>query len=159
MRAGRLGAPTLTLLVLVAALAGCGQSSTPHTPALAQLPLVRGSDVVAQATQCDRGAAVYCAVELVVVGPKYGSSDDLLGSERRRLVALGWTRESGDTGNEHAADSPGHKLRVTYATAQGDLTGIVLGWIKRPRPIALALSRTLFRRSAALSMMLEVSSS
>jgi hypothetical protein len=126
-------------------------------PDLTQLPLVPGTQIVARARQCDKGAAAYCAVEIVVVGRSYRTSQDLLGVERERLVSLGWTREGADTGNEHAADSPGHKLRVTYATALGDLTGIDLGWIKRPRPITLALSRTVFQRTAALSMMLELS--
>lgn len=128
-------------------------------PQASQLPLVSGSKIVAQVKQCDKGANAYCALELVVVGSSYKNSQDFLGIERERLVTLGWTREGADTGNEHAVDSPGHKLRLTYATALGDLTGIDLGWIKRPRPITLALSRTLFQRAPALSMMLEFSTS
>jgi hypothetical protein len=120
---------------------------------------VPGTKIVAQARQCDAGGSAYCAVEIVLAGPSYKDSQDLLGVERERLVSLGWTREGADTGNEHAADSPGHKLRVTYATALGDLTGIDLGWIKRPQPITLALSRSVFQRTAALSMMLELSTS
>jgi hypothetical protein len=148
-----------TLLALGTGLSACGSGGAQHAPDVAQLPLVPGAKIVAQARQCDRGAAAYCAVEIVVTGRSYKSSQDLLGIERERLVSLGWTREGGDTGNEHAADSPGHKLRVTYATALGDLTGIDLGWIKRARPITLALSRTVFQRTAALSMMLELSTS
>jgi hypothetical protein len=155
MRARRLGAALLALL----ALSGCGPSSSPSVPDVSKLPLVPGAEVVAKARQCDNGKASYCAVEIVVVGRSYKSSQDLLGVERERLVTLGWTREGADTGNEHAADSPGHKLRVTYATALGDLTGIDLGWIKRPQPITLALSHAVFQRTAALSMMLELSTS
>jgi hypothetical protein len=154
MRAGRL---VLALLALGAVLAGCGSSGN-QGPDLAQLPLVPGTRIVARVTQCDKGSNAYCAVEIVVVGRSYKTSQDLLGVERERLVSLGWSREGADTGNEHAADSPGHKLRVTYSTALGDLTGIDLGWIKRPRPITLALSRSVFQRTPALSMMLELSS-
>jgi hypothetical protein len=146
------------LLALGMVVAGCGSSGA-HVPEVAKLPLVPGTRIVAQARQCDRGANPYCAVEIVLVGRSYKTSQDLLAVERERLVSLGWTREGADTGNEHAADSPGHKLRVTYATALGDLTGIDLGWIKRPRRITLALSRAVFQRTAALSMMLELSTS
>ncbi len=155
MRAGRL---VSALLVLGAALAGCGSSAN-HTPALGTLPLVPGTKIVAQARQCDTGSNPYCAVQIVLIGRSYKNSQALLGVERERLVSLGWTREGADTGNEHSADSPGHKLRVTYATALADLTGIDLGWIKRPRPITLALSRSVFQRTPALSMMLELSTS
>ena len=48
-------------------------------------------------------------------------------------MALGWTGANADTGQQRAADSPGHKLRLTYAPAAGDLQGIDLGWIKRSR--------------------------
>jgi hypothetical protein len=141
------------------ALSACGSSSSPSAPDVSELPLVPGAEIVAQARQCDKGQSPYCAIQIVVVGHSYKTSQDLLGVERERLVSLGWTREGADTGNEHAADSPGHKLRVTYATALGDLTGIDLGWIKRPRRITLALSRAVFQRKAALSMMLELSTS
>lgn len=62
----------------------------------------------------------------------------------------------GDTGEERAAESPTHSLRVTYATPFGDLKGIDLGWIKRSQPIAVALSQAMFHRSSAMSMMLEI---
>jgi hypothetical protein len=139
-------------------LAGCG-SSAPRVPDVSRLPLVDGTSIVARARQCDRGASAYCAIELVVVDPRFANSEELRKAERDRLVASGWSRASGDTGNEHAADSPGHRLRVTYATAQADLQGIDLGWIQRSRSVTLALSRALFARTAALSMMLELGSS
>ena len=47
---------------------------------------------------------------------------------------------------------------MTYATALGDLPAST-SWIKRPRPITLALQRTLFQRAPALSIMLEFSTS
>jgi hypothetical protein len=153
-------APALALavapaIVLAVALAGCGQASGQRTPDLGQLPLVKGTHVVAQVRECDPGANDFCAVEAVVVGPRYRSSTALMKSERLHLTSLGWSTVGGDTGQQTAAESPGHKLRLTYATAYGDLEGIDLGWIKRPPAIQLALSRALFDRSSAMSIMLE----
>jgi len=124
-------------------------------PDVSGLPLVGGASVVARAQQCDRGSGAYCAVELVVANQRYRSSLDLLVSERRHLRSVGWSLANGTTGNENAADSPGHKMRVTFSTAEGDLQGIELGWIQRPRNITLALSHALFARSPTLSMLLE----
>lgn len=146
----------VTLAALIAALSGCGQGGRHRPPDIARLPLVAGSKVIAWVHRCDRGANAYCAVELVVVGRPYRTSTDLVKSEQAHLGDLGWTTADGDTGEENAAESPGHKLRLTYATAYGDLQGIDLGWIKRPRPIALALSHTLFARAPAMSLMLEI---
>jgi hypothetical protein len=136
---------------------GCGAAS-PHAPDVSRLPLVSGASVVAQAPRCDRGANGFCAVELVVVAPRFRDSVDLLKSERRQLRKLGWSGANGDTGDERAADSPGHRLRLTYATAAGDLKGIDLGWIDRSRAVTVALARALIARSPALSMMLEYGS-
>ena len=144
------------LLVLGAAIAGCGSSSTSRDPDLGQLPLVHGANVIAQVHSCDRGANAFCAVELVVVDRRYKNSMDLLEQEHRQLRKHGWTGGQGDTGEQKAADSPGHKLRVTYATAAGDLRGIDLGTIQRPRGITLALSRAMFAQAPAISVMLEV---
>jgi len=138
---------------LLAALAGCGGGQ--RAPRLSQLPLVSGARVVAQEMRCDRGANAFCSLELVVVNPSYRSPDRLLKAEHDRLKAAGWTGTNGDIGDESAAESPGHRLRVTYATADGDLKGIDLGWVKRSRKITLALSQALFGRSAALSLLLE----
>ena len=135
-------------------LAGCGSSGS-KLPDASRIPLVDGASVVARAQECDRGSNAYCSVVLVVADPRYHSSLDLLKSERRHLHDVGWSLANGNTGNENAADSPGHKLRVTYSTPDGDLQGIELGWIQRPRKITLALSHALFARSAALSMLLE----
>ncbi|HEY6398448.1 MAG TPA: hypothetical protein VIX82_13445 [Solirubrobacteraceae bacterium] len=143
-------------LALAAAIAGCG-SSAKNVPTLAQLPLVNGAAIVAHVRQCDRGANVYCAIELVVVDNHYQSSTALVASEKRALKQRGWTRAGPDTSEEHAADSPGRKFRVTYATALGELTGIELGWIQRPRTITLALSRGMFNRVPTMAVMLEVS--
>lgn len=123
-----------------------------------RLPLVDGARVVAQATQCDRGANAFCTVQAVVVGQRFPSSGALVASERRRLVKLGWSSMAGDDGNERAAESPGHKLRVTYATAAGDLIGVDEGWIKRPRSITMALDRAYIKGTPTMSVMLEAGS-
>jgi hypothetical protein len=153
MTAGRLS--LLALPALIVTLAGCGQSGASHTPDLARLPLVRGARIVSQVRRCDPGANAFCGWELVVVNPRYRSSDALLRGEHRRLLKLGWTGANADTGEEHAADSPGRKLRLTYATAYGDLKGIDLGWIRRSRTVTLSLSRAMFEHASALSMLLE----
>ena len=141
---------------LIAALSGCGHSASKHPPDVSGLPLVNGAKVITRVQRCDKGANAYCAVQMVVVGSHFRTSIDLLKSEQDHLLKLGWSLVNGDTGSERAAESPGHKLRLTYATAYGDLTGIDLGWIKRAHPIALALSHTLFNQTSAMSMMLEV---
>jgi len=138
------------------ALAGCGSAGHKTVPSDAALPLVKGAVVVARIRQCDPGANAYCAVELVVVDQRYPSSMDLLESEKHWLKSHRWTGTGGDANQERAADSPGHKLRVTYATAQDELLDNDLGWVQRPQQIARALSHTVFDRSPALAMMLEI---
>ena len=145
----------VALTASVTALTGCGGGSGSRAPDLAALPLIKGTSVVTHAKQCDRGAHAFCALELVVVDLRFKNSADLLEAEHRRLRRAGWSAANGDTGEQHAAESPGQKLRVTYATADGDLKGIDLGWIQRPRTITLALSRALFDRRPTLSLMLE----
>ena len=54
-----------------------------------------------------------------------------------------------------SAVSPGHKFRIVYATAAGDLLALDEGWIKRPLPIGVTLSNTLFDRKPAISLMVE----
>lgn len=125
-------------------------------PDLTRLPLVSGARIVQQVRQCDRGANSFCSLELVVVNPRYHTSLDFLNQEHKRLASLGWTSANAQIGEERAADSPGHKLRVTFATDYGDLKGIDLGWVHRSRKTALALSHALFAHSATLSVMLEV---
>ena len=91
----------------------------------------------------------------MIVDRRFGSSGALVASEQRHLRKLGWTMRAGDDGVEQAAESPGHKLRVTYAAAANDLIGIDEQWIKRPRTIALTLSRVMFNHTPAMSIMLE----
>ena len=147
-------APIATALTLCA----CGHAGAGRPPALSNVPLVDGARIVSSAQQCDRGSNPYCALELVVVDPGFRSSGDLLISEHLRLRAAGWTSTGGDTGQELAANSPAAPLRLTYSTALGDLRGADLGWIQRSRKTVLALSRILFDRAPAISLMLESSS-
>jgi hypothetical protein len=74
-------------------------------------------------------------------------------------MKLGWTTTKGPDGNETAADSPGHDLHLTYATAYQDLLGIDSNWVQRRPGIARALSAAVFDRGAAISIMLVKGSS
>jgi hypothetical protein len=140
-------------------VAGCGQSSASRNLALDGVPLTGGARVVARAHSCDRGAHPYCALQLVVVGPGFHSSMDLLTSEESRLRGLGWTSTVGDTPKERSSDSPGHRLRLSLGLASDDLLSWDQGQIKRRPGIARALARTMFQRAPALSLMLETGSS
>jgi hypothetical protein len=157
----RLGACTALLtacaVALPAALAGCGASSPAgRTPTAGQVPLLAGSRIVAQVRACDQGANAYCAIDLVVRNGAYNSSDLLLRDEGRLLKKDGWSLAHGDTGEQSSANSPGHKLRLTFSTAAGDLQEVDLGLINRPWPIVYALSSSMFARAATMSMMLEI---
>ena len=141
------------LLAVLGAVAGCG-GSAPRRPTLSSVPLVTGGHVVARADACDAGANAYCALDVVLVDPHFNTAQELVSSERRWLKQHHWIKVSAQTGDELAADSPNDSLRVTYATPALDLKDIDLGWIKRPRSIALALSDAIYDRSAAMSIML-----
>ena len=95
----------------------------------------------------------------MVVAPRFTTSEDLVNAEHDLVHGEGWAGVSADTGDERAAESPGHKLRVTYATAYGDLKGIDLGWIHRRSQIARALSQALFDHASAMSVELDLGSS
>jgi hypothetical protein len=157
MTARRLGA--LASLALVPILAGCGASQAERAPAASDIPLVPGAQIAVQSRACDRGSRVFCSVDLVVVDHHYVSSDILARDESHFLRKHGWSLADGDTGLQSAANSPGHKLRLTFATANGDLQQIDLGSINRPWPIIYGLSSTMFDRTAAMSMRLEVGAS
>jgi hypothetical protein len=144
-------------LVVAVLLVGCGGAS--RGPNLAGVPLTTGTKVVAHVRRCDRGANPYCAIQLVVVGPHYSSSAALLISERKYLHSIGWSASNADIGTERAASSPGQKLRLTYSTAALDLQALDLGWIRRSPAVGMAMSRTMFARQSALSLMLETGSS
>jgi hypothetical protein len=94
-----------------------------------------------------------------VLDPRYKSSDILAHEQSKHLRKAGWSLADGDTGTESSANSPGHKLRLTYSTAADDLQQIDLGAISRSRAVTLALSNSMFDRAAAMSMMLEVGAS
>jgi hypothetical protein len=143
-------------VVVAAVLAGCGQTRPGAVPSIAHVPLVRGVKVLAMTRLCDHGANAFCAVQLVVADSRYDSSGALMLGERKELKKRGWSIYDGDIGN--AAESPGHKLRLTYGTAAVDLRGVDLALIKRSRKITLALSRSMFDRAPAISLMLETGS-
>ncbi|SRR5579884_935603 len=157
MTARRLGA--LAAIALIPALAGCGASHAQRIPEASDIPLVPGAEIAVQQRACDRGSRAYCAIDLVVVDHHYVSSDVLARDEGKVLSKRGWSLAHGDTGLQAAANSPGHKLRLTFATASGELRSIDLGTINRPWPITYALSSTMFDRTAAMSMMLEAGAS
>jgi hypothetical protein len=157
MTGGRLG--VLIAIAITGALAGCGAGAPSRSPDLHALALPKGVRITSQARQCDRGANAYCAIELVVVDPHAATSAALVVREHALLKSRGWSGATADNGNERAADSPGHKLRVTYATAASELGNIDLGFVKRSRATALALSRALFGRSSAMAVVLEVGAS
>ena len=147
------------MLALALALAGCGASKVDRTPTVSDLPLVPGAKIATQVRECDSGSHPFCSIVLVVLDHRYQSSDILAKDESHQLRKQGWSLADGDTGDETAANSPGHKLRLTFSTAVGDLQQIDLGLISRPRPITLSLSNSIFDRTAAMSMMLEVGAS
>jgi hypothetical protein len=143
------------LIAPTALIAGCGHAADKRTLSLQQVPLVPGAKVLTQLKACDRGNNAFCALELVIVDPAYKTSNDLEKAEHRWVHAAGWKGVGGDTTYENAAESPGHRLRVTYATALDDLRALDLGVIHRPPKIALAMSRAIFSRQPAMSLLLE----
>ena len=136
-------------------LGGCGSGGASGPVSLSELPLVPGAKVVAQTRECDTGKHAFCAIQAVIVNRRYDSSGAFVLSEQKHLHGLGWTASAGDDGDEVAADAPGHRLRVTYATALADMIGLDEKWIKRPWPIWASLSQTLFKRIPAMSILLE----
>lgn len=146
---------SLGLLALVA-LAGCGSVTATRPVSMRQVPLVSGAQIVSRATQCDSGKNSFCALEAVVVDRHAANSGALTAAEDHLLHAQGWKSSAGDDGDEVAADSPGQKLRVTFATAFNDLIGLDEDWIKRSPTIKMALDRTILDHTPAMSLMLEV---
>jgi hypothetical protein len=136
--------------LVTVALAGCGQS---QNLGQADVPLLSGARVLKQIKRCDQGSNVFCALDMVVADPRYQSAGEFLKHERRYLRRLGWSLQEGEIKQERSAVSPGRKIRIVYATAAGDLLAIDEGWIRRPSPIALALSRTMFDGVPAISLM------
>jgi hypothetical protein len=156
MRTSRQTAALIALAGCVLVLAGCGKGGASRPLSVSQLPLVSGARITTQSRECDTGKNAFCTVEAVIVNPHATSSGAFMDSEQHMLHNLGWTTSAGDDGDEVAADSPGHKLRVTYATAIDDLIGLDEKWIKRPWPIWAALTHSMFNGTPAMSVMLEV---
>ena len=148
-----------SLAALMMGLAGCGRGGSPAPLDAGGLPFVDGVRVTAQARQCDRGAKAFCALELVAVDSRYRSSEDFAVAEGHELRTHGWSIVRGEATGESAAESPGHRLRLTYATATSDLQQVELGLIQRARPIEAGLSNALFAGTPAMSLMLEDASS
>jgi hypothetical protein len=150
----------IAIMAVLAALglAACGGSGD-HVPNLAGLPLVPGSRIVARTQLCDPGADAYCAIEFAVYNRRYANSDDLFGAEKKLLHRHHWTDANGLVGPESAADSPGHKLHLTYATAGSELDATAEHYVTRPRSIVSALSNSFFGTSTpAMAMILELDS-
>jgi hypothetical protein len=116
--------------------------------------MVSGTRVLTKVRSCDPGVHPYCALQVIVVGDQHQTSQELRKTYRQNLLKLGWTTTKGPDGNETAADSPGHELRLTFATAYEDLLGIDSNWIQRTREISHSLSSVMFDGSPALSIML-----
>ena len=150
----------LGCLAVALAVAGCGGGgSATRSLSASSIPLVAGARVFAATRSCDRGADAYCALQLVVVAPRYPSSQALLVSEQARLRALDWTDTVGDTPKERSADSPHNRLRLSYALAFDDLESWDMNSLRRRAPIARALAAVTFDRLPALSLMLQAGSS
>lgn len=142
--------------LLSVVLSGCGTGTGTRAPSVKRLPLVHGLHVISQQRVCDKGSNAYCAIEMVLSAPGYPNSHALQKAERLLLKKRGWARVNAPVGQELAADSPGGRLRVTYAAANLELEAIDLGWIQRSRPITLALSRQIFSHGSALAVLLQV---
>ena len=114
--------------------------------------------MVTKVRRCDRGSHPYCALELVVADRRYTTARAFLLAERNLLHARGWGGASPPNGNELADESPGHRLRIVFATAYGDLRNIDLASTQRARKVTLALSAQLFTGVPALSVVLQADS-
>ena len=115
-----------------------------------------GARVSLEKRVCNRGANAFCALDVIVTAPRYRSSIALLQAEHRLLRRHRWTPANAPVGQELGADSPGDKLRVTYATPSQELQAIEFSYIKRPRAITLALSHDLFANASVLSIELQL---
>jgi hypothetical protein len=149
----------VALAALAVAILVTGRGGTPRAIGLRNVPMLHGTRVMIQVRSCDRSAGAYCALQVVVVGDRYHTSAALRLAYAGRLAKLGWTAAKGPVDAETAADSPGHELRLTYATADAELTDIDVGSVQRTAAISHALSDTIFTRLPALSLMLTRGSS
>lgn len=139
----------LAAALLALGVAACGRGGSISTP---QLPLVAGAHVVQQSRLCDKGQHVYCGLYEVIYDSRYRGSQALMSAERHHLQSLKWSVGQGDIGQEQSAVSPDHKYRLTYATSEGELRAIDLGWVKRPSAVSQALAHAMFDQTAALEV-------
>jgi len=150
---------TSVLVALLCSLSplivGCSPDTGPRSPSLSLVPLAPRARVLLQVRACNGGANAFCALQLVVVGSGYPTAHALLDAETHLLRTHHWLKVNADTALERAAYSPGGKVRVTYATAHGELESIELGWTQRRRPITVALAHTLFENRPALALLVE----
>jgi hypothetical protein len=150
------GAGVIVAAIVAVALVivATGRGGTPRAIGLANIPMVPGTRVLTRVRSCDRGVHSYCALQVVIVGERYPTSQALRDTYGAKLLKLGWTTTKGPDGNETAADSRGHELRLTFATAYEDLLGIDSNWIQRTAAISHSLSSAMFDRAPTLSIML-----
>jgi hypothetical protein len=141
-------------LAVLVVIVTTGRGGTPRAIGLRNIPLPAGTRVVSHVRSCDRGINPYCALQVVIVGDHYPTSTALRAAYGQQLAKQGWTVAKGPDGNETAADSPGHELRLTYATAYEDLLGVDSKWIQRTAAVSHSLSTAMFDRAPALSLML-----
>jgi hypothetical protein len=149
--AGVLLAAMLAVAIVVVAT---GRGGTQREIGITNIPMPPGTRVMTTVRSCDRGVHSYCALQVVIVGDRYRTSEGLRQIYGAQLHKLGWTTTKGPDGNETAADSPGHELRLTFATAYEDLLGIDSNWIQRTPTISHSLSSAMFDRAPTLSLML-----
>jgi hypothetical protein len=150
------GAGVMVVAVIAVALviAVTGRGGTPRAVGLKDVPMVPGTRVLTKVRSCDRGVHPYCSLQVVIVGDRYKTSQALRLTYGASLRKMGWTTTKGPDGNETAADSPGHELRLTFATAYEDLLGVDSNWIQRTAAISHSLSSIMFDRAPALSIQL-----
>lgn len=148
------GLVVAVVVVVAVVIATSGRGGTSRAIGVRNIPMIAGTRVTTMVRSCDRGIHPYCALQLVLVGDHYPTSKALRDAYRANLLKLGWTTTKGPDGNETAADSPGHELRLTFATAYEDLLGIDSNWIQRTAAISHSLSAAMFSRAPTLSVML-----
>ena len=148
------GVIVAAMVVVALVIVATGRGGTPRAIGLRDIPMIPGTRVLTTVHSCDRGVNPYCSVQVVIVGDRYRTSQALRETYGAKLLQLGWTTTKGPDGNETAADSPGHELRLTFATAYEDLLGVDSNWIQRTSAISHSLSSAMFDRAPTLSIML-----
>ena len=148
------GVVIAVVVAVAVVIVATGRGGTPRDIGLRNIPMVPGTRVLAKVRSCDPGVHPYCSVQVVIVGDRYQTSRALRKTYGANLLKLGWTTTKGPDGNETAADSPGHELRLTFATAYEDLLGVDSNWIQRTAAISHSLSAAMFDRAPTLSLML-----